>query len=93
MSQPQPKPLDPGEMSQEALVRLGEVLLKEGRHRHRPGSYECEAYEGSLGLLGMFPHQPWWKRIWGRRRKRRAERAMRILRLVVGEKEPGKADG
>lgn len=75
----------PAGMSQEALVKLGEVMLDEFKHQHPPGSYERAAYDASLGLLGTFPHQPWWKRLFSRGRKRRAERAMRILRSVVGE--------
>jgi len=70
----------PSEMTQEELVRLGEALLNTHKTQHKPGSYEREAYEGSLGLLGMFSHQPWWKRVWGKLRKRRAERAMNSLR-------------
>lgn len=75
-----PRTLNPAEMTQEQLVQLGEALLNIHKHQHKPGSYERTAYEGGLGLLGMFPHQPLWKRAWGKLRKRWAERRMVRMR-------------
>lgn len=66
-------------MSQPELVSLGEVLVKRRARRYPKGSREREAYEGALGLLGMMPSQPWWKRAWSKLRKRRAERALRRM--------------
>ena len=78
MTQPYSKdPGDPSNMTQEQLLKFGEGILNHHKHKHPPGSPEREAYEGSLGMLAMFPQQPWWKRKWGAWRKRLAEKRMR----------------
>lgn len=75
-----PQPIDPSAMTQAQLVALCEAILSSARHQHRRGSYEREAYEGALAMLGMFPHQSWPCRKVSAFRKRLAERRMKRMR-------------
>ncbi len=85
----EPKRIKPEDMSQEQLVAIMTKLLLDNRDKHPPGSYERAAYDGSIGMLATAPHQPWWKRAFGRLIKKRAEKKMKQLRKT---REEAKAD-
>lgn len=66
-------------MSQKQLVKIGELMLGAGKKKYKKGTRKRESYEAALALLGVFPHQPWYKRKWSAWRKKLAENKLRKI--------------